>query len=132
MAKEYSFEDVAKLIDKLGHGILGSAAFADDGWTAIALVTRIEGAIVNHGFKYYPDGSVIPASETTFDTTMLFVELVDTMEQLDGRRWKACLIQITKPEMKIRIQYEYDNAHRWSVTPANLETMRESLRPSTN
>jgi hypothetical protein len=130
MAKEYSFEDVARLIDKVGHGILGSEAFADDGWMAISLVTRIEGAIFNHGFKYYPDGRVIPASEITFETTMLFVELVDTMEQLEGRRWKVCLVQIVRPDMKIHIEYEYDDGDRWSVTPANLETMREELRPA--
>ncbi|UZK70298.1 hypothetical protein OKW76_04435 [Sphingomonas sp. S1-29] len=130
MTAEFTFEATAQLIAEIGTGLLSAGEFADDGWSGISLVLKIEGALVTHGFKYYPDGSVLPASLVPVETLLKFVSLADQMEGLNAKRWKACLVQIAKPDMKIRLQYEYDDPARWNVTPANIETMRESLRPA--
>ena len=129
MANDFTFDTSAALIGEIGAGILASPGFADDGWTAIALVAQIEGALAFHGFRYYADGEAKPASDISFETALQFVTLADQMEGLNRKRWKTCLVQIRKPEMKIRLTYEYDDINRWMVTPANIDAMRETLRP---
>jgi hypothetical protein len=42
------------------------------------------------------------------------------------RAWKSCLVRIKKPELKMKMDFEYDDALRWKVTPANLATKVES------
>ncbi len=130
MPDEFTFETTGELMNEIGRGILGDGDFVDDGWSAIALVVQIEGAIASHGFKYYTDGRIEPAARVAIDTKLKFVTLADQMERLNGKRWKTCLVQIAKPAMKIRMQYEYEDINRWMVTPANLDEMRESLRPA--
>ena len=129
MTGEFTFEAASELVQKIGQAILADEAFRDDDWEALALVVQVEGAIAGHGFKYYADGSVPPAVPSAIETHFLFKDLAEQMAALEGRPWKTCLAQIKKPELKLRMTYDYDDVNRWMVSPANLDTMRDELRP---
>jgi hypothetical protein len=129
MADSFTFDASAQLVQKLGQAILEDKAFREDNWQSIALVAQVEGAIMTHGFAYYDDGSTKAAVLSEFASRLLFKELADQMAGLNGRRWKTCLAQIKRPELKLRMTYEYDDVNRWMVTPANLKTMPKDLRP---
>lgn len=130
MTDEFTYDEAARKLIEVGEGVLREGDFTDDGWSSIAIVAEVEGAIMVHGFKYYPDGDIKPGSTLPFETSYGLAELADIMAKQEGNRWKACLIQIAKPEMKMKMQYEYKDGTRWSVTPANIEEMREKLRPA--
>jgi hypothetical protein len=47
----------------------------------------------------------------------------------NDKPWCACLMQISREGMKLVCDLEYDDPARWDVTPNNLETRVEELRP---
>ncbi|WP_165421052.1 hypothetical protein [Bradyrhizobium sp. Leo170] len=51
------------------------------------------------------------------------------MRQPTGRQWKSALMQIRRDTGEVTTDFEYDDASRWKVTPLNLDTMPQQLRP---
>lgn len=123
-----------RLINEIGTGMVHDPAYLALPWDAIALVVEVAdgGATVSqHGYAYLDDGTIaaeVPEGETLTD---LFRDLNREMVAASGKRpWKAALVQIVRATGKMGVEYEYDDASRWQVTPSNWETMREQLRPA--
>ena len=119
-----------ELIMKIGTMILNDERYEDD-WSALSLVGDLaNGGKGMHGYVYFSDGRFegrIPAVGRPL--IKLFIALRDEMDRTKGVSWHQCLVQITRPDLDIRIQFEYDDPRRWSVTPANLSAQVEAMRP---
>lgn len=118
------------ILGELARQIVADEELQGKPWQAIALVIGIRPRRRVFGYLYRPDGSweaAIPrASRPTIEKAQ---ELAAAM-QVDGREsWKVCLLQLMAPGPQIMADFEYDDHGRWDVSPANLESRVEELRP---
>lgn len=126
-------EDQARaneLIHQIGSMIVQDSRFTEIPWEGISVVTIVEGTSVQMSTYLY-DGAGKPIAKNPGDRELpdKIEELRDAMREPSGREWKAALVQIKRPTMKVTVDFEYDDPLRWKVTPFNLLTKPEELRP---
>lgn len=123
-------ERANELIHEIGSMIVQDRVLSDQPWDALSLVTVVEGTSVQVSAYRY-DGAGKPTPRNPGDNRLFdkFEELRDAMREPGGREWKTALVQIKRPAMKITVDFEYDDPMRWKVTPFNVETKPEELRP---
>ncbi len=120
-----------QLIMEIGSLILISDDFSDRSWSGIAVVANCaEGCQEMTGYSYAPDRSPKPAVPEVSVLRKLKL-LREEMGKEKGQYWHQCLIHITKPDMKINIQFEYDDPDRWSLKKVSLDMKdyADSLKP---
>jgi len=118
-----------RVLHELGQIVITDEEFAGKDWAGITLVIQVEPRKRVFGYRYKSDGGWEGATPAGRPTIMKARELADAMK-VDGKPgWKTCLVQISRPGPEIRIDFEYDDAARWDVTPANLNARVEELRP---
>ena len=120
--------------DALAHEIAGivaqSETRASEDWTSISVVAIVDEATVQvSSYRYDAQGQAAPGDPGDLSVNRKFRELHRSMHQPTGRQWKAALMQIRRETGEVTLDFEYDDALRWKVTPANLRTMPEQLRP---
>lgn len=114
----------------VGEAIIGNAKY-QDAWAALALVATFGGGTESmFGYVYYDDGSWAARTPKGFDVLTGIGALRAAMTEPGGPAWKTCLLQITRADMRLDIDFEYDDEERWKVGPDSLERMVESLRPA--
>jgi hypothetical protein len=120
------------MILEIGSMILNDVNYADHDWNALALVGNFSyGQRRINGYQYFRDSSFV-AEIPKCDVTYQLKQLREAMKSESGKEWHQCLIHITKPEMKINIQFEYDDPERWSLKKVSLDMSdyAQSLKPS--
>ncbi|MGQ4615161.1 hypothetical protein [Nocardia sp. R7R-8] len=98
-------------------------------WDSLALVANLDGAASMYGYTYTDNGEFsanVPAGVGFLEKMKEFREATGVRGEND---WKACLIQIKRADMSLNVEYEYDDADRWRVTPDNYAQRIEELRP---
>jgi hypothetical protein len=122
------------LIMEIGSMIVNDDRYFAEDWRSLALVGNFShGQRAMNGYQYFVDGSFVAKIPKSFsDIINQLKSLRETMKNEKGEEWHQCLIHITKPEMKINIQFEYDMPDRWSVKNISLDMTdyAESLKPS--
>ena len=114
-----------------GSLILKSDDYLDNRWESIAIVGNFShGQQRMNGYVYFEDGD-FEARIPSFDALRRIRTLREEMTKEKGEYWHQCLIHITRPEMKINIQFEYDDPDRWSLKKVSLDVKdyAESLKP---
>lgn len=119
-----------ELIQLIGEEIYNSEKVSQRDWESLSLVFDLSSSSVSNSGFLYQNGSIVPISVRSFRLAEYVQELHEVTE-VDGKeRWKQCLVQIRKKDGAIKLDFEYNDADRWSITPANRLEMRESLRPN--
>ncbi|MGQ4600446.1 hypothetical protein [Nocardia sp. R6R-6] len=98
-------------------------------WDALALVVNLDGVASMYGYTYTDNGdwsANLPASIGFLEKMKEFRSATSVLGEND---WKACLIQVKRDDMSLNVEYEYDDADRWCITPDNYEQRIEELRP---
>ncbi|MCC3316793.1 hypothetical protein [Nocardia africana] len=98
-------------------------------WDALTVVVNLHRQQSMFGYRYADDGNWSPDVRLSMQVLDRAIDLRTTMTTPDGKGWKVCLIQIRRSDMSVQVEFEYKNAKRWRVTPVNLESMVEELRP---
>lgn len=119
------------LVHEVGSIIVQDEQIGAHPWQAVSMVVVLDGAPSISGYVYDAAGKAtpeLPDNNGIFDACR---RLRDAMQRDNPtkRAWRAALFQIRRPEMKATFQFEYDDAHRWDVTPGNFSTKPEELRP---
>lgn len=126
-------EDSARatdLIHEIGAMIVQDPRYAGRSWASISLVTILDGGSRRmSGFYYDADGEPTPENPGNRQIFDKFRELQAVTRNPGGREWKSALVQIKRETMGITIDFEYDDPQRWKVTPSNIDTKPEELRP---
>lgn len=117
-----------ELIQEIGAAIIEDPAATEMEWESLVVVAHLDGGFSLFGYAYR-EGGHEPFSPDGDELFELFPELQDAMAEGEAHVWKACRYAITKPDMDVDIDFEFDDAGRWRVTPDNIETMPEQLRP---
>jgi YD repeat-containing protein len=120
-----------ELINAIGGRIVHDENYTRYDWDSLSLVVTVDDAMSSSsGFVYLDTGEVVPNHPSGFDVLDLFEELQEATARPDGKRWKAALVQIVRATGKMHLEFEWDDADRWKVTPTNLDARREELRPA--
>ncbi|MDI4231944.1 hypothetical protein OZ411_03840 [Bradyrhizobium sp. Arg237L] len=120
--------------DALLHEIAGMVAQSETkesrDWAGISVVAIVDEASVQvSSYRYDADGRAEPGDPGDLSVNRKFRELNNVMRQPTGRQWKSALMQIRRDTGEVTTDFEYDDASRWKVTPLNLDTMPQQLRP---
>jgi hypothetical protein len=117
------------ILMQMGSMLLADPKYQDREWMALSVVGVVIGGSVNMtGFTYDSKGEATPGTPG-----IDFIELLENFQAAtkvdDKPVWKSVLIQIKKPDLEIKVQFEYENALRWKVTPGNIDKMKIALMP---
>jgi len=120
------------LIHKLGNEVLMSEDLSDNDWVSLSLVIELaEGVYSESGYLYCND-EVKPFSVETDDPLAMrhiSKELSVSIKKESNSDVVQILVQIRQKDLKVKIDFEYENKSRWSITPSNMQQMKENLRP---
>ncbi|WP_149183129.1 hypothetical protein [Streptomyces sp. TRM49041] len=121
-----------ELVLKLGAEILTDKKYADDRWQGIALVGQVTGGTESmNGYVYFADGDFEARTPATMDVLCTIGMLHGEMKKEGKGAWHQCLIHITRPDLRIRIRFEYDDPKRWSPKKLSrdMSEYADSLKP---
>ncbi len=116
------------LVSEIGQMIIADPNYSGRDWSGIALVVEVAERKRMYGFVYLAHGDWEAETPDDFDVIERGRDLADAMT-VDGKRWKRCLIHISRPGPKIDIHFDYDDTGEWVVTPANHAEMVGKLKP---
>jgi hypothetical protein len=121
------------LIHRLAEAIAVDRELLLDGWTHLALTSRVEDdSMLNmNGFCYTADGAAIPVAPQDFSIFDVLEELRDAMAKADGKKpWIAALFRIERATGNFHAEFEYDQIERWAITPANVKARAREFAPA--
>ena len=106
----------------------------DNEWHELTFVFDIaEGHIANSGFLYHED-KIRPAVADIEDQPILLedkiVELRELVFKECGHKFKQLLFQMESKTNRFKIDFEFDDATRWAISPAKIKEMRVLLKPN--
>jgi hypothetical protein len=113
--------------------LLQDPEVTNNAWTGLAVVFQLPDGDENHraafGYRYTDSDweAFLLENFSAYADKMLAFRM--TSQVTNDKPWCACLMQVTRAGMKLVCDLEYDDPTRWDVTPANLETRLEELRP---
>ncbi len=113
----------------VGQLIVSDKAYQSRPWDSLTVVAKLDGGKSMFGYVYTADGDWAAQAPDSFDVLRRLADLKKAMAKPGEPDWKTCRIQIKRPDLKMHADFDYDDADRWSVTPANLEQRVEELRP---
>lgn len=113
--------------------IVKDEEYAAGQWVGIAVLGNFShGQQRMTGYQYLADGKFAPAVPYNLDVLESLWVLRKEMTKDDETTWHQCLIHITKPDLDIDIQFEYDDPDRWTLKTKSLDmsAYAELLRPA--
>lgn len=109
---------------ELAELVTSHQAYRETDWSYIALVATFTPQRRSmFGYVFFADGhweAKLPRDPQR-SVMKAFRRLHGRMATIDGVAWQQCLLEITRPERTVSVEFEYDDPDRWSLTPANLE-----------
>jgi hypothetical protein len=130
-----SKETQAALISEIGEMIVEDERYLSNSWQGIGIaVTLNDGSREMSSYRYLDDGSYeagSPKAAIAFLRKMRELKLEMENDGDGDGSFLQCLIHITKPDFKIRFQFEFDNPKRWwpGSIGMNMSGFAEALRP---
>lgn len=123
-----------KYILEIGTLILRCEDVVEEDWDFLTFVFDVgEGVISNSGF-IYSGSEIIPASAEIESEPLLLDNKIEGLRSKIydqcNKEFKQILIQMESNTNRIKIDFEFDDESRWSITPANLRQIREELKPN--
>ena len=100
---------------------------AADGWSKIVVAGVVGDSHERmHGYRFDAEGGSRPITTGDAQVLDLLRALRDAMAASDPAPWVACLLKI-ESSGRIAADFEYGDAARWHVTPANHEQRRREF-----
>jgi hypothetical protein len=122
--------DKDALILEIGRLIAGDRKVAAQPWDRYALVAWYgDGASTLNGFRYVGEQAGQPATPASFELE----DVIDALREathIDGKApWRACVVRLDKASGKATVDFAYEDADDWRVTPANAAEIARRARP---
>ncbi|MFE3191668.1 hypothetical protein ACFXHA_21840 [Nocardia sp. NPDC059240] len=102
---------------------------ADVRWDSVAVVVNLDRQKSMFGYIYTDDGQWNADVPLEMEVLTRAINLRTAMAAPKKKDWKVCCIQIRRSDMSVDVEFEYKNSGRWQITPVNLESKIEELRP---
>jgi hypothetical protein len=116
----------------LSRALVENMKGAGDDWASLAMVLDLSGGRIRgtHGYAYSPDGTVSAVASRPSGIRLAVDAYLECYVEPDQEPPLAILVQLGRTSGTYEVTFEHDDAARWKVTPANLETISEVLRPT--
>ncbi|KIX20081.1 hypothetical protein SY27_16345 [Flavobacterium sp. 316] len=127
-----SKEKQAQLITEIGEMIVEDKTYQTKSWHSLAIAITLTDEEKMSGYLYQEDGTYEAGSPREFgDLLDKLLELKAEMVKDGDKPFLQCLIHITKPNYKIRLQFEYENPKRWTrkSTGMDMSAFANALKP---
>ena len=122
--------DKDALILEIGRLVAGDRNVAAQPWDRYALVAWYgDGTSTLNGFRYVGEQPGQPATPASFELE----DLLDALREatrVDGKApWRACVVKLDKASGKATVDFAYEDADDWRVTPADAAEVARRARP---
>lgn len=122
--------DKDALIVEIGRLIVADPKASAQSWDAFALVAWYgDGISKLNGFRYAGSAPGEPATPSS-------LEIEDRIDQLreatrvDGKApWRACVVKLDRDSGKATVDFAYEDADDWQVTPSTAAGIAMKARP---
>ena len=100
-----------------------------DAWESFAVAFDVDedSNVGNSGFCWGEKRVPFAVDDNAVDEAVLAFR--DLSRDREGNGWKAMLLQYVRSTRSVNTEFEFDNANRWRVTPKNMDTVLESMKP---
>jgi len=122
--------DKDALIVEIGHLIVADHKVSARPWDTFALVGWYgDGVSKLNGFRYVGSAPGEPATPASPAVQARLDDLRDAT-RVDGKApWRACIVRLDRGTGKATVEFAYDDADRWEVTPATAARVAQNARP---
>lgn len=127
-----SKEKQAQLITEISEMIVEDKTYQTKSWHSLAIAVTLTDEEKMSGYLYQEDGTFEAGSPREFgDVLDKLLELKAEMVNDGDKPFLQCLIHITKPDYKLRFQFEYENPKRWALTSFGMDmsVFANALKP---
>ena len=102
-----------------------------DDWESLAMVIDFSGGRFSgtHGYAYSPDGSISAVASHPFHVESAVNAYTESLYKPGAALPVAILVQFDRTKGEYEVTFEDSDVSRWKVTPANIDEIREKLRP---
>ncbi|NYE21210.1 hypothetical protein [Microbacterium immunditiarum] len=104
---------------------------AGDDWESFAMVIEFRGEQLagTHGYAYSPGGAVSPVASRPTGIKPALDAYTESYYKPGEALPVAILVQFDRVKGEYEVTFEDTDATRWQVTPENIATIAEQLRP---
>lgn len=105
---------------------------ASDDWETLAMVIDFSGGRFSgtHGYAYAPSGVISAVASRPSAIRPAVNAYIEDHYQPGAALPVAILVQFDRTKGEFEVTFEDSDVSRWKVTPANIDEIREKLRPS--
>ena len=105
---------------------------ADKEWQALSMVLDFAGGKFSgtHGYAYSDDGSIAAVASHPYYAKAAVNAYLESYYKPGDPLPAAILVQFDRTSGQYEVTFEDTDATRWRVTPANIGSMGEQLRPA--
>lgn len=102
-----------------------------DDWESLAMVIDFSGGRFSgtHGYAYSPDGSISAVASRPSAIRPTVNAYTESLYKPGAALPVAILVQFDRTKGEYEVTFEDSDVSRWKVTPANIDEIREKLRP---
>ncbi|MFJ2370772.1 hypothetical protein [Microbacterium sp. NPDC087665] len=102
-----------------------------DDWESLAMVIDFSGGRFSgtHGYTYSPDGVVSAVASRPSAIRPTVNAYTESLYEPGAALSVAILVQFDRTKGEYEVTFEDSDVSRWKVTPANIDEIREKLRP---
>lgn len=120
-----------ELIVEIGRLIVADRKVSAQPWDGYALIAYYDGSVSKlNGFRYREGGKGEPATPESFELEDRLDELREATRADGETPWRACVFRLNRETGKATVDFAYDDAERWHVTPATAAEIAERARPA--
>ncbi len=105
------------LVKEIATEIVNDKNYVNLDWDSVSVTVRFEPPSIWKGGVMYLGDEYVRENPSSWVLSDSLIELRDLMTRSDGDEWVACLIKISALTQEIDIDFEYENARRWYMTP---------------
>lgn len=122
--------DSNALIMAIGQAIVSDPRVDSAPWDGYALIASYTGGgLTLSGFRYR-DGEPPEAATPRSSELDEHIQALRQATQVEGKApWGACVVRIVSATGKVTVDFAYEAAGQWDITPATLAEVSERARP---
>lgn len=101
-------------------------------WESLAMVIDFSGGRFSgtHGYTYSPDGGISAVASRPSAIRPTVNAYTESLYEPGAALPVAILVQFDRTKGEYEVTFEDSDVSRWKVTPANIDEIREKVRPS--
>lgn len=111
--------------------LIDNLSGAPDGWEQLSMVLSFDTRRFTgtYGYAYSPDGTISAVASRPSAVRDAAQAYTESYTGPDNAFPVKLLLQFDQPSGRYKVEFEETDTNRWKVTPANIETIQQDLRP---